>query len=90
MKRTLLIVSLSVMLAITGLSVASAQEQPKPQKDTVNMDTDAKPTFYYATEDEKAPATKKHSVAVLPIVIAGVVVVAGVAAFLVLKNKKKQ
>ena len=25
--------------------MAIAQEQPKPKKDTVNMDTDAKPTF---------------------------------------------
>jgi hypothetical protein len=91
MKRTLLIISLSVTLALSGLSLVNAQEQPKPQKDTVNMDTQAKPTFYYATEDEKSPAKKGHTnVAVPLIIVAGVIIVAAAGVFIYLKNKKAQ
>jgi hypothetical protein len=89
MKKTLLIISLSFVLALSGISFASAQEQPKPQKDTVNMDTDAKPTFYYATEDEKAGAPKSHSGMVVPIIIGCVVIVAGIVTVVILKNRKK-
>ena len=48
-----------------------AQEQPKPKKDTVNIDTDAKPTFYYAEEEA---AKSKGGIPVVAI-IAGVAVV---------------
>ena len=59
MKRGLLALSLATMLiASAGLS-ATAQEEPKPKKDTVNQDTYAKPTFYYSTEDDKAAASSK-------------------------------
>ena len=53
MKKSILVFSMATLLLAGGLKVAVAQEQPKPKKDTVNIDTDAKPTFYYA-EDEKA------------------------------------
>jgi LPXTG-motif cell wall-anchored protein len=91
MKKTLMIISLSATLVLSGLSFVSAQEQPKPQKDTVNMDTQAKPTFYYATEDEKTALEKgkgKSSASTIAI-IAGAVVIVGAAAFFLLKKKKQ-
>ena len=90
MKKTLLILSLSAILAISGLNLIFGQEQPKPQKDTVNMDTDAKPTFYYSVEDEKTDAGKgsgKSSVVTIALIV-GAVIVAGAAAFFLLKKKK--
>jgi len=91
MKKTLLIISMSAALLVSGLSFVSAQEQPKPQKDTVNMDTQAKPTFYYATEDEKTASEKGKgkSYAGTIAIIGGAVVVAGAAAFFLLKKKKQ-
>jgi hypothetical protein len=91
MKKTLMIISLSATLVFSGLSFVSGQEQPKPQKDTVNMDTKAKPTFYYATEDEKTASEKgkgKNSAGTIAI-IAGNVVIFGAAAFFLLKKKKQ-
>ena len=44
MKKTILAAGFSAMMLICGLTTVNAQEQPAPQKDTVNMDTDAKPT----------------------------------------------
>jgi hypothetical protein len=91
MKKTLLILSLSAIIAVIGLRLATAQEQPKPQKDTVNMDTEAKPTFYYSVEDEKAGAEKKSgkSSALIAAIIVGAIVIVGAAGFFILKNKKK-
>ncbi|MFN8209872.1 MAG: hypothetical protein U0T33_02775 [Bacteroidales bacterium] len=89
MKRGLLALSLATMLiASAGLS-ATAQEEPKPKKDTVNQDTYAKPTFYYSTEDDKAAASSKKggSTAIIAIVCGVVVVGAGVAFFLLKKKK---
>lgn len=88
MKKTILIISLVSTFLFSGLNVAVSQEQPKPKKDTVNMDTDAKPTFYYAVEDEKKSGSEKGSSTAI-IIIAAVVVVAGGAGFLFLKKKKK-
>jgi len=88
MKRTILIISLAVFLMFCGSGLTRAQEQPKPQKDTVNIDTDAKPTFYYAVEDEKTESeTGKSSVPTIAIIIGALVVVTGVA-FLLFKRKK--
>jgi LPXTG-motif cell wall-anchored protein len=87
MKKSILVFSMTLLLVFSGLNVAVGQDQPKPKKDTVNMDTDAKPTFYYPTEDEKGASKGKSSVATIGI-IAGVVVVAGAAAFFFLKKKK--
>jgi len=88
MKRTFLTLALSACFAICGINLALAQEQPKPQKDTVNIDTDAKPTFYYAVEDEETgTGNGKSSTTIIVIIVAAVIVVAG-AAFFLLKKKK--
>jgi hypothetical protein len=84
MKKSVLALSLVITLLVGGIKIAMAQDQPQPKKDTVNIDTDAKPTFYYA-EDEKAKS--KGGIPVIPIV-AGVVVVVAAGAFLVLRKKK--
>jgi LPXTG-motif cell wall-anchored protein len=86
MRKSILVFLMTALLFIGGVQIASAQEQPAPKKDTVNMDTDAKPTFYYATEDEKS-GSKGGSTATIAI-IAGAVVVVGAAAFFLLKKKK--
>ena len=88
MKKVILILSLSVLLLLTGLTMAFAQEAPNPQKDTVNIDTDAKPTFYYAVEDEKSQAEKEKSSAGLIAIIAGAVIVIGGILFYFLKKRK--
>jgi uncharacterized protein YjeT (DUF2065 family) len=90
MKKIALTLSLSLILTISGLIPAVAQEQPKPQKDTVNLDTDAKPTQYYAVEDEKTEADKgaPKSSAVIIIGIAAAVIVVGGIIFFLLKKKK--
>ena len=75
-----------MLLLLGGLNVSFGQEQPKPKKDTVNMDTDAKPSFYYPVEDDKS-AKGKSSGATIAIII-GAVVVAGAAGFFLLKKKK--
>jgi hypothetical protein len=84
MKKSILIISMASLLIAGSLKTVTAQEQPKPKKDTVNIDTDAKPTFYYA-EDEASKSKSKFPV--VP-VVGGVVVVAAVGAFLVLRKKK--
>ena len=83
MKKSVLVFSLTLLLIVSGLRVVVAQDQPKPKKDTVNMDTNAKPTFYYPVEDEK----KGMSGTTIGIIAGAVVVVAGVAFFLLKKKK---
>ena len=78
---------MSILLLLGGLNLVKAQDQPKPKKDTVNMDTDAKPQFYYPVEDEKAKA--KGSSASTIGIIAGAVVIVGAGGFFLLKKKKK-
>lgn len=88
MKKSILAISFSVVLMISGLTAAMAQEQPKPQRDTVNMDTDAKPTQYYDIEDDTPGAAKeKGSAGLIAGILIGVVVV-GAVAFVLLKKKK--
>ena len=41
MKRSVLVFSMTTLLVLGGLNMATAQEQPAPKKDTVNMDTEA-------------------------------------------------
>jgi LPXTG-motif cell wall-anchored protein len=86
MKKSVLVITRTMLLLMSGVSFLNAQEQPQPKKDTVNMDTDAKPTYYYATEDEKSDS-KKSSVTTI-IIIVGAVVVVGAAGFFLLKKKK--
>jgi LPXTG-motif cell wall-anchored protein len=83
MKKSVLVLSMTVLLFITGFSVAAGQEQPRPKKDTVNMDTNAKPTYYYPVEDAKS----KSPVVTIAIIVGAVVIVGG-AAFFLLKKKK--
>ncbi len=89
MKKSVLVFFMVSLLAISGFNIAAAQDQPKPKKDTVNMDTDAKPEFYYPVEDEKAGA-KSGEKGGLPIIaiVAGIVVIGAAAAFFALKKKK--
>jgi hypothetical protein len=84
MKKSVLVFSMTLLLIIGGLNVAFAQDQPKPKKDSINMDTNAKPTFYNAVEDDK----KGKSPIVTIVLIAGAVIVVGGAAFFLLKKKK--
>ena len=83
MKKSVLVFSMTLLLFITGLTVAAGQDQPKPKKDTVNMDTNAKPTYYYPVEDAKS-----KSPVVTIAIIAGAVIVVGGAGFFLLKKKK--
>lgn len=88
MKKAFFVLSLTALFVFTGFGVVNAQEEPKPKKDTVNQDTYAKPTIYYATEDEKVKeADKGGSTATIAIVCGAVVVVAGVVFFLLKKKK---
>jgi hypothetical protein len=87
MKKSILAFSMTLLLLLGGLNVAVAQEQPKPKKDTVNMDTYAKPQTYYPVEDEKSGVTKKSPAKTI-IIIAGAVVIAGITGFFLLKKKK--
>jgi LPXTG-motif cell wall-anchored protein len=82
MKKSILVFSMAMLLILGCLNMAVAQDKPKPKKDTVNMDTNAKPTYYYPVEE-----SKKGSGMTIAL-IAGAVVVVGGAAFFVLKKKK--
>jgi cobalamin biosynthesis Mg chelatase CobN len=84
MKRSILVLSMVSLLMAGSVKTAVSQEQPKPKKDTVNIDTDAKPTFYYADEE----AAKSKSGIPVVAIIAGVAVVVAVGAFFILKKKK--
>ena len=86
MKKASLVFSMIFFLLSGGLGFVIAQEKPEPKKDTVNIDTDAKPSFYYAVEDEKSDG-KSGSGGTIAIV-AGVVVVLGAAGYFLLRKKK--
>ena len=88
MKKSVLVFSMSLLLLLGGLNIAVGQEQPKPKKDTVNMDSDAKPQFYYPVEDEKAGVKSKKGNTTTIAIIAGAVVVVAGAGFFLLKKKK--
>ena len=87
MKKTIRIITLCALMALGGLTIVNRQGS-QAQRDTVNMDTDAVPTFYYSVEDEKAGAAKeKGSTGTIAIII-GAVVIVGAGAFFLLKKKK--
>ncbi len=86
MRKALLIISLTALFAVTGLTMAYGQDSQT--KDTVNMDTEAVPTFYYDVEDEKAAADKEKGSGGTVAIIIGVVVVIGAAAYFMMKKKK--
>lgn len=88
MKKSILVFLMSVLLLIGGMSVLRAQEQPAPKKDTVNMDTYAKPETYYDVEDDKtSQSSEKGNNSTIIIVVVAVVVIGGVAYFLTKKKK---
>jgi hypothetical protein len=84
MKKSILIFSIVSLMLAGSLKVAVSQDQPKPKKDTVNIDTDAKPTFYYAEEETAKSKSGIPTVAI----VAGVAVLIGVGAFLIMKKRK--
>ena len=88
MKNSILVLTLSLIFAISSVIPVVAQEQPKPEKDSVNMDTEAKPEVYYDIEDDATadPATKSSTGMI--VIIIGAVIVVGGAAFFLLKKKK--
>jgi LPXTG-motif cell wall-anchored protein len=84
MKKSVLVFSMALLLILSGLNVATGQDQPQPKKDTVNMDTEAKPTYYYPTEDSESGKSSTTTIAL----VAGAVVILGGAGFFLLKKKK--
>jgi LPXTG-motif cell wall-anchored protein len=91
MKRSVLVLLMASLLFLGGLKIVTAQEKPAPKKDTVNMDTDAKPQFYYAVEDDKAKpkggSGLSSELTVIAIGVLGLVLVGG-AVYFFLKKKK--
>ena len=83
MKRQFFIFFVTAFFFLAGMSIVTAQDQPAPKKDTVNIDTDAKPQFYYAEEEETGKKSNTGA-----IVGAGAVVV--IAAGYFFFRKKKQ
>jgi LPXTG-motif cell wall-anchored protein len=89
MKKTILTLSLTMLVFILGAQAPAGPDEPKPRKDTVNIDTDAKPEFYYAVEDEQSGAVENGSSSKTPIaIIAGVIIVAGIAGWFLLRKRK--
>jgi len=87
MKKAILTFSMIAMFLAGSINLATAQ-QSQSGTDTVNADTDAKPTFYYATEEENAATeTKSGNSGTIIAIIAGVVVI-GAAGYFLLKKKK--
>lgn len=90
MKKSLLTIIAAIVFTILGILPAAAQEQPVPQKDSVNMDTEAKPTQYYDVEDDKTEAGgESKSSAGLVIGIVCAVLIIGSVVYFISKKKKK-
>jgi LPXTG-motif cell wall-anchored protein len=87
MKKSLLTLFFAIVFLLGGLCIASGQERPAGQPDTVNIDTDAKPEFYYDIEDEESMEGDKGANTTI-IIIAAVVIIAGGAALVMMKKKK--
>lgn len=87
MKKAILTFSMIAMFLAGSINLATAQ-QSQSGTDTVNIDTQAKPTFYYATEEEKSASdAKSGGSGTIIAIIAGVAVV-GAAGYFLLKKKK--
>ena len=89
MRKNVLIFIMTAIFLIGSLNMAVSQDQPVPKKDTVNIDTDAKPTFYYASDDEVAPpagSSCMSSTTTIALVAGAVIIAAGL--FFLLKKKK--
>jgi len=90
MKKLFLTLFLSVLLVASGnIPAVKAQEEPKPKKDSVNMDTIAKPVFYYAIEDEESTGKKggKGAASTVVVIVGAVIIVGGVIFSLTRKKK---
>lgn len=87
MKRSVLVLLMAFVLLIGGMTIASGQEQPAPKKDTVNMDTHAKPEFYYEIEDEESMNNEKKGNSTVIIIAVAVVVIGGIVVMLMKKKK---
>ena len=85
MKKSILVFSMAALLLAGGLKTAVSQDQPQPKKDTVNIDTDAKPTFYYAEEEKPESKSGFPTIAVG----AGVAVFVALGIIIILRKKKK-
>jgi LPXTG-motif cell wall-anchored protein len=88
MRKNVLIFIMTAVFLIGSLNIAVSQDQPLPKKDTVNIDTDAKPTFYYATDEVAVPPAGSSGSATIYALIAGIVIIAG-GMYYLLKRKKK-
>ena len=84
MKKTILMISMTGMLFLSGLSMAVAQDQPSATKDSVNADKAAKPVFYDAAANEEAPKNSNTTY----LLIAGAVILVGAGGFFMMKKKK--
>ena len=89
MRKIVLMFSMTALLLLGDLNMVRAQEQPAPKKDTVNIDTDAKPQFYYAVEDEKTEVKggSKFGTELIVIIAVAIVIIGGVVFFLLKKKK---
>ncbi len=87
MKKAILTFSMIAMFLAGSINLATAQ-QSQSGTDTVNIDTQAKPTFYYATEEENAAKESKSGNSGTIIAIVAGVVVIGAAGYFLLKKKK--
>lgn len=90
MKKSILTIAMIVAFAISGMTVVNAQQQPAPVRDTVNMDTEAKPTQYYDLEDEDTTAkgnSGKTSTGIIIGTIIAVALIGGAAVFLTRRKK---
>ncbi|NLV18471.1 MAG: LPXTG cell wall anchor domain-containing protein [Bacteroidetes bacterium] len=88
MKKVLQVMVFCAVFALGALTAVNAQQPQGGMTDTVNMDTEAVPTFYYDIEDGEAGGSAgKSSTGTIAIII-GAVVVVGAVAFFLLKKKK--
>lgn len=88
MKKSVMVLLMTTALLIGGLNLVNAQDQPAPKKDTVNMDSNAKPEFYYSTEDEGNAEEGKSGNSTVLLIAGAVVVIAGATVLMVRKKKK--
>ena len=84
MKKSIVRLTLAVVLLLNITTFALAQQPKAASKDTVNADKAAKPVFYQAAEEEDS---SKGGVSTVVYIIGGCVLVAG--AFFLLRKKKK-
>jgi hypothetical protein len=101
MKRAILFFLMFLLLFLGGINLKAqdqpvprgdtAVSQPAPKKDTVNMDTYAKPQTYYGVEDEESMNNKgKGSGTAVIIIVAAIVIIGGIALILMRGKNKRE